>query len=344
VKTDFVFGAVEHSTLGSSTSHVIGQNYTITTHPGAVLQYTAGGESSQFFQGFVVGTGVINLSVGGRLLGRYGAEINVVRGPRITVAESSNALATAALAILDGISICASLGVAMLPDPESAKGVFGAARFIETITLGLLTGLESTLAWVKQAEVNTKLAGVIANLYQEALTKAFTMITVPDIAKEVATFVRNSAMALKGEEVGALVHNCKAYRLSAEVDASIAVHGDGGMLWVVSDNIRQVGHDVRLGARDSFTAFSTGVAMLSGGRQTTVSAGPVNLGSRIELTDRGITMQVGNNIVELNNEGFTLNTLQIKTKTNSQNTEAGVANNKVTGLRKETGGMQELMQ
>jgi hypothetical protein len=243
--TSFVVGIESDITLGSYAQYVVGQNFQITTNPMAFQLWSAGSGGMTAFAGFGIGAlGSVEMIVGGGMYARYGPQIDVMRGPSLATTAESSLAVRGLVGVLDAVTISANILAAMAPD--MVDPFFIASKATETVILGALCAFETHAAWLKQAEVCSKLA--------KSLATGFTFMGDPENAIfNGAFFAEDSAKALAGLEGAALIQDCSAYRLSAEKDASIAVHGDEGKLYIVSHKIDQMCDRFDLNHRAGFS-------------------------------------------------------------------------------------------
>jgi type VI secretion system secreted protein VgrG len=320
----FVVGNAGHVTLGSYGNYVVGQFFTITTNPMALAQYTSKCWGTAAFQG--VGTGIagsVNMVVGGSMIARYGPQINVNRGPRLTTTGEASGLATGLTFLVNGITISANIMAALKPDVVNPY--FWGAKAIEAATMGVLCGVEASYAWLSQAEVHNKLAKQYLEFLQIVYTRQliWQKFKGNNLSEEVKTSMVAAKNAIEGLEEGALVHDCSAYVMSARKRAVLTTHDDDGKMIIVSPQIDLLfkklgmqGDEISMLSKQG-TCFGGKTIEIKGTSDdgeagfdlddSSIEASIDNQGPTIKMSrDGGIELRFGNNSLLLDKSGIKL--------------------------------------
>lgn len=298
---NFTIGTAGHFTLGSFGNYVIGQKFQIATHPGAFIKGFGGDALTAAVAGFALGSmGFVDMIIGGGMFPKYGPQVEVSRGSQLQTTGKGSALALALVSVVDGIAIAGNIAAAASPD--AVNPIFALGKTVESSAMGVLCGVESTLAWLEAAEAlakqgieRTELLARHAELLgvSAALKEVYIGKSAEHIAQFIEMRVGDAKNALRSGDPGFAVQECDTYLLSARKRAYLTAHNPQG-----ESKVAMAADAIDIDTKN-FYAFANGHAYLWGVEDVTLNGHEINLEARhdlvpatLKMLDTGITLDV----------------------------------------------------
>ena len=190
----FTVGETAYHTFGAASYYVVGQNHNVSINPGVFLGQFGGPAPLVAIQsGFGAIEGEVNLLVGSGANLHYGPGVSIHRGASIEHSGPPNAVASALAAIVGGVTIAANIAAAAKPDDVNPLLFDIIAKAIQGLAMAGLVGVESTLAWLEEAEI-------------QALAAAHEVEESAEYMRLVGELIKDSLHDIPREIMGAMLN------------------------------------------------------------------------------------------------------------------------------------------